>query len=99
MQYLDIQSDGIRISKEMPIALLEKAVRSIESTLTTNGKAVEVLLHDRHLTVSGEGEVSDIEPLIQGLTMIERYLDPGSYIDIQHVNWEVNIVLMSDTVH
>lgn len=97
MQYLEIKSEGIFISQTMPAAMLTEAVKLIESTVTEEGDNFEVLFHDGYMQVSGEGVVSDIQPLVCGLNMIEPYVEVGSSIDIQYGTYpEVTVCLKSE---
>jgi len=102
MQYLDIRSTGITISKKIPAAIITQAMALIESTVVMNnsGNRIEAMLDGDYLQLSGEGAVSEIEPLICGLNMIEPFLNPGSSINIEvnHDDWET-IVRLNHTVH
>ncbi len=98
MQYLEIIPGSIYISEEMPIALLAEAINQIESTVNGEGENVEAILHDGCLRLTGKGEVSEIEPLVCGLNMIDPFVKPGSSIDIQREKWETTVILSSTTL-
>ena len=95
MQYLDTGKEGIFISNEIPVEVLNTAIGLIESTEVRNGKKVEVMLADGYLVMDGEGECDDVVPLIRGFSMIQPYVEPGSTIDIDHTNWETTVTLSS----
>lgn len=95
MQFLEVNSTGIFISQEMPASLLSKAVSLIESTVVDDGEAVEVMFFDGYLQLSGEGEVSEINPLIDGLDIIKPYVEQGCSIDVSNHQWETTVSLSS----
>jgi hypothetical protein len=101
MQYLEINKAPINASK-IPLIILFKAMALIESTKIEmdSGKKVTTSLDGNYLNISGEGVVSEIDPLINGLNMIKPYLDLGSSINIDtdDDNWETRVHFRS-SVH
>lgn len=95
MQYLELQSEGIFLSKRMPRSELALAIAYMESTMVVNGSPIKVLFLDGYLQIQGEGVVSDLVNFTLGLDIVRKYAVSGSNIVVENQYWETTVKLSS----